>query len=198
MAVTTVFLDRDGVINENRPDHVKSWSEFQFLPGAPEAVARLSQAGARVFVITNQAIINRGMVSRETVDAINQQMVGAINERGGRIDEVAYCPHRPEEQCSCRKPRPGLLLEIARKYGIELKETVVIGDALTDVEAALVAGCQAILVLTGRGSEQLEMATAMGKNGFVVAADLGAATEFLLHELVPSFEGDSGATSEYT
>ena len=180
IGVTAVFLDRDGVINQNRPDHVKDWSEFQFLPGAPEAVTRLSQAGLRVFVFSNQAIINRGMVPRATVDSINQLMVREIQERGGHVEDVAYCPHRPDERCFCRKPRPGLLLALAERHGLNLRHAAVIGDALADVDAGLAVGCRAILVLTGRGREQLLLARATQKSGFVVAPDLEAATELLL------------------
>ena len=175
---SAVFLDRDGVINENRADHVKCWAEFRFLPGAPDAIARLSRAGVRIFVITNQAIINRGMVSREAVDQINSQMAAEVERHGGRIDAIAYCPHRPEEGCGCRKPQPGLLLDLARRHGLDLRATVVIGDALSDVEAGIAAGCRAILVLTGRGPEQL--ARTDGRNGFAVASDLSAAVELLL------------------
>lgn len=178
-----VFLDRDGVINRNRPDHVKAWSEFHFLPGAPEAVARLSQAGLDVFVITNQAIVNRGVVSRDTVDEINHRMVETLVQQGGRILAVAFCPHRPDEQCSCRKPRPGLLLDLAARFNVDLNRSVVIGDALADIEAGQAAGCQAILVLTGRGSEQLKLALESGRNGFVVAADLRDAIDLLLQGL---------------
>ncbi|MGH2460666.1 MAG: D-glycero-alpha-D-manno-heptose-1,7-bisphosphate 7-phosphatase [Chloroflexota bacterium] len=178
--VKAVFLDRDGVINQNRPDHVKHWSEFHFLPGALQAVARLSQAGVGVFIITNQAIINRGMASRETVDWINRRMVEEIERLGGRVEAVAYCPHRPDERCGCRKPQPGLLVDLARRFGLDLRETAVIGDALTDLEAGQAVGCEAVLVLTGRGAEQLLLAPAAGISGFRVAADLGAATTMLL------------------
>jgi D-glycero-D-manno-heptose 1,7-bisphosphate phosphatase len=130
-----VFLDRDGVINENRPDHVKCWDEFRFLQGAPEAIARLSRAGARVFVITNQAIIHNGLATHQAVTTINQRMVQEIRRAGGTILDVAYCPHRADEGCSCRKPSPGLLLRLAQRHGVDLREAVVIGDALTDVEA---------------------------------------------------------------
>src|SRR5579884_1441874 len=133
--VKAVFLDRDGVINQNRLDHVKSWSEFRFLPGAPEAVARLSRAGVRVFVVTNQAIINRGMVPRATVALINQLMVRENAERGGCIEDVAYCRHRPEEGCSCRKPRRGVRLQPAQKHGIDLRGRASGGDSLADVAA---------------------------------------------------------------
>lgn len=178
-----VFLDRDGVINQNRPDHVKDWSEFQFLPGAREAVARLGRAGIAVFVISNQAIINRGMVSRETVDGINRRMVQEIERHGGRIEAIAYCPHRPDEGCGCRKPQPGLLLSLAWRYGLDLRDATVVGDALADVEAGLAVGCQTILVLTGRGREQLRLAEMAGKGGFRVVPDLTAATDLLLHGL---------------
>ena len=179
-----VFLDRDGVINENRPDHVKSWAEFQFLPGVLDGIARLSQAGVHVFVISNQAIVNRGLVSRDSVDTINQRMIDAIRRRGGNVDAVAYCPHRPEEHCDCRKPQPGLLLALARLHGVDLEDAIVIGDALSDVDAAHAAGCKAILVQTGRGGEQLAMAKAAGRNGFAVAPDLRSAIELLLGEAV--------------
>lgn len=178
----TVFLDRDGVINENRADHVKSWAEFSFLPGAPEAVARLTSAGVRAFVVTNQAIVNRGVVSRDTVDAINARMIDEIALHGGRIEAVAYCPHRPDENCVCRKPQPGLLVSLAHEYGVNLNDSVLIGDALGDVEAALAAGCRAILVLTGRGAEQLKLALEAGRTGFDVATDLNEAIELLLQE----------------
>ena len=178
-----VFLDRDGVINENRPDHVKSWAEFQFIPGAPEAVARLSAAGIQVFVITNQAVINRGIVSRSTIDDINHRMVAELERRGARIEAVAYCPHRPEDHCQCRKPQPGLLLDLAHRYSLNLGDTAVVGDALSDIEAGQAAGCQTVLVLTGRGREQLALAKATGKGGFLLAADLSTAVG-LLHQRV--------------
>jgi D-glycero-D-manno-heptose 1,7-bisphosphate phosphatase len=181
-----VFLDRDGVINENRADHVKSWGEFRFLPGAPEAIARLSRAGVLVFVITNQAIVNRGLVSRATVDALNHRMVREIERHGGRIAAVAYCVHRPDEQCGCRKPQPGLLLNLAHRHRLNLDHGVVIGDALTDIEAGRSAGCQTILVLTGRGREQLAMAGAAGMNGFLVAHDLLAAVDLVLQNPIPA------------
>jgi D-glycero-D-manno-heptose 1,7-bisphosphate phosphatase len=178
--MAAIFLDRDGVINENRADHVKSWSEFHFLPGVSEAIARLSRAGIKVFVITNQAVINRGMVPRDVVELINRRMIQELRRQGGRIEMVAHCPHRPEEQCQCRKPEPGLLLSLARDYGVDLEDSVLIGDALTDIDAGQAAGCRTVLVLTGRGREQLAIAAAEGKNGFAVAADLAAAVDLLL------------------
>lgn len=179
-AIEAVFLDRDGVINENRDDHVKNWSEFSFLPGAVEAISTLSRAGFRVFVITNQAMIGRGMVSHDVVDAVNGKMLQELDRLGARVETVAYCPHRPEQDCPCRKPRPGLLLKLAHRYGVDLRRSVVIGDALTDIEAGQAVGCNPILVLTGRGRQQLAQAQAAGKHGFLVADDLQAAVDLLV------------------
>ena len=175
-----IFIDRDGVINENRADHVKSWSEFRFLPGAVEAIARLTRAGMRVFVVTNQAIVNRGMVSRSTIDEVNAAMVDEIERRGGRIEAVAYCPHRPDESCACRKPQPGLLLSLAGRFGLDLTNSTIVGDALSDVEAGRAVGSRAILVLTGRGREQLARAMLAGLAEFTVVDDLAAAADLLV------------------
>ena len=178
--VEAVFLDRDGVINENRPDHVKCWEEFHFLPGVKEAIARLSAAGVRLFVITNQAIVNRGIVTREVVEAVNARMVSELGACAGRIEEVAYCPHAADEACACRKPRPGLLLEVADKHAVDLRRAVLIGDAISDIAAAQAAGCEAILVLTGRGRQELARAVAAGLGGFSVAEDVSGAADLLL------------------
>lgn len=178
-----VFLDRDGVINVNRPDHVKRWEEFEFLPRAVDAIVRLSRAGLSPFVITNQAVVNRGVVSRELVEWMNLRMQRVIERHGGSIRAVAYCPHRPEEACGCRKPRPGLLLDLARSHDIDLSLSVVIGDALSDIEAGQAAGCSTILVLTGRGRDQYALAHATGRNGFAVAPDLAVAAEMVLRSV---------------
>jgi D-glycero-D-manno-heptose 1,7-bisphosphate phosphatase len=177
-----VFIDRDGVINENRADHVKSWAEFRFIPGAVEALARLSRAGVRVFVVSNQAIVGRGIVPADTVDAIHQTMISEIEQAGGRIEAVAYCPHQPDDACACRKPHPGLLLELARAHGVDLRRAVMVGDALTDMQAAEAAGCPGVLVLTGRGSEQLARAPFGFVAAAAVVADLGSAAELLINE----------------
>jgi D-glycero-D-manno-heptose 1,7-bisphosphate phosphatase len=179
-AAPAVFIDRDGVINENRADHVKCWSEFQFLPGAVEAIARLTRAGMRVFVVTNQAIVNRGMASRSMVDAVNTAMIGEIGRGGGHIEAVAYCPHRPEEGCGCRKPEPGLLLNLASHFGVDLRRSTIVGDALSDLAAGRAVGSQTILVLTGRGREQLAQALANGLGDFTVVDDLAAAADLLV------------------
>ncbi|MFN0070624.1 MAG: D-glycero-alpha-D-manno-heptose-1,7-bisphosphate 7-phosphatase [Chloroflexota bacterium] len=179
MFPTTIFLDRDGVINENRTDHVKSWDEFIFLPGALNAIARLSEAGIRLFVITNQAVINRGIVTRAQVDAVNNRMVEVIHQFGGRIEAVVYCPHRPEERCPCRKPAPGLLFQLSEQYQVNLSATLLIGDAWPDIDAGRAAGCNVMLVLTGRGREQLAMASPEYEN-VPIAKDLFEASLLVL------------------
>jgi histidinol-phosphate phosphatase family protein len=175
-----VFLDRDGVICRNRDDHVKSWDEFVFLPGAREALARLAHLNLRLVVITNQAIINRGIVPVEVVESIHTRMVRAIEEAGGRIDRVMYCPHRPDEHCACRKPEPGLLLMAAEEFGLDLSQSYLIGDAETDMQAGRAAGCERYMVLTGRGRRQLVRCWLHGEQGFTVVSDLGSAVDAIL------------------
>jgi D-glycero-D-manno-heptose 1,7-bisphosphate phosphatase len=152
--VTTIFLDRDGVINENRADYVKSWDEFRFLPGAREAIARLTRAGHRIVICSNQAGIARGLISQETVEEIHRRMIAGIEEMGGAIEKVYYCPHAKDADCSCRKPRPGQLLRARDELGIDLSDAIFIGDSITDIRAGQAVGVYSILVLTGLGLEQ--------------------------------------------
>ncbi|HID62631.1 MAG TPA: D-glycero-beta-D-manno-heptose 1,7-bisphosphate 7-phosphatase [Anaerolineae bacterium] len=175
-----VFLDRDGVINENRLDYVKSWAEFTFLPGVFEALRHLAQTDLAVVVITNQSAINRGLVSRATVEEIHARMVAEIARQGGRVDAVFCCPHRPDEDCPCRKPRPGLLLQAAAELGLNLARSYLVGDALSDVEVALALGCTPFLVLTGRGRAQLCRPQARQLESFYVVADLAEAVERII------------------
>jgi D-glycero-D-manno-heptose 1,7-bisphosphate phosphatase len=176
-----VFVDRDGVICHNRRDHVKSWDEFVFLPSALDAMVRLSQSGLRIVIITNQAAINRQLVSAEVVEEINARMVRAIETAGGRVDQVVYCPHRPDEQCSCRKPRPGLLLRAAEELDLDLSCSYLVGDAESDLQAGQAVGCRCYLVLTGRGTRQLLQSWLHGRWGFSIAPNLGAAVNAVLH-----------------
>ncbi|HID24181.1 MAG TPA: D-glycero-beta-D-manno-heptose 1,7-bisphosphate 7-phosphatase, partial [Planctomycetaceae bacterium] len=154
MIKPAVFLDRDGVINENRSDYVKGWEEFVFLPGVFEPLRLLAQNHQAIVVVSNQSAVGRGLVSRETVVAIHRRMQAEIQRRGGRVDAIYYCPHHPDAGCDCRKPRPGLLLRAARELSIDLSRSYLIGDAVSDIEAALAVGCTPIFVLTGRGQEQ--------------------------------------------
>lgn len=146
----TVFVDRDGVINANRADHVLSWSEVEFLPGALDGLALLTRSGFDVIVVTNQAIVNRHQATRAAVDAIHARMVAEIERHGGAVRGVQVCPHRPDEGCGCRKPAPGLLLDAAVRYGVRLSDAILIGDHEHDLEAARRANCSSILVLSGR------------------------------------------------
>lgn len=150
-----IFLDRDGVICENRSDHVKSWDEFRFLPEAKRSLAALSQLGLPIIVVTNQAIVGRKMVPSSVVDDIHRRMVAEIEAEGGRIDRVMYCPHRPEDGCDCRKPGSGMLLQAADEMGIDLSSSYLVGDAATDMLAGQRVGCQLFFLLTGRGFQQL-------------------------------------------
>jgi D-glycero-D-manno-heptose 1,7-bisphosphate phosphatase len=178
-----VFVDRDGVICLNRPDHVKRWREFIFLSRAREALARLAMLDMPIVVVTNQAAINRRLVSTETVEEIHYRMVKEVEAAGGRIDGVYYCPHRPDETCNCRKPEPGLLRQAAGDLGIELQGSYVIGDAFSDIQAGLKVGCTPYLVLTGRGLRQVVSALREAPGRFQVVRDLQeAVTDILLAE----------------
>ena len=179
-----VFLDRDGVICENRPDHVKKWDEFQFLPGAKDSLAALSRLGLAVVVVTNQAVIGRGIVSVSMVDDIHRRMMAEVATFGGRIDRVVYCPHRPEEDCGCRKPKAGMLLQVANEMGIDLSRSYMIGDAASDLLAGQCAGCRTFMVLTGRGLQQLVPAFHSVDGQFTITRNLmGATTHILKAEL---------------
>jgi len=175
-----VFLGRDGVINENRSEYVKSWDEFRFLPGALVSLARLAQSPFSIVVVSNQSAINRGLVSRSEVNAINGRMVRQIEANGGRIHGVYVCPHRPDEGCSCRKPEPGLLHQAAAELAIDLNSSYVVGDALDDMQAGLRARCTPLLVRTGRGEEELARAHDARVVDFVYFPDLPQAVDFIL------------------
>ncbi len=179
--MSTIFLDRDGVINENRPDYVKSWREFHFLPGSREAIARLTQAGHRLVVCTNQAAVAHGTISLEAVQEIHRKMLASIREVGGRIEHVYFCPHEKEGNCACRKPRPGMLLRAQDELGLEMSGAVLIGDSITDIRAALAAGIHAVLVLSGLGWEQLSTHAHEAPGPFRIALDLQHAAELIVH-----------------
>ncbi|MBI5305146.1 MAG: D-glycero-beta-D-manno-heptose 1,7-bisphosphate 7-phosphatase [Chloroflexi bacterium] len=174
-----IFLDRDGVINVNRADHVKSWDEFVFLPGALEALRDLAASEFVIIVTTNQAAIARGMTSEVVVRDIHARMSTAIARAGGRVDAIYFCPHRPEDACACRKPETGMYRDAARALGIDTTRSYVIGDAQADVDAARAIGAQGILVLTGRGGEHHSQMQACARNDYVVVADLPRAVEWI-------------------
>ncbi len=178
--MSTIFLDRDGVINENRSDYVKSWSEFRFLPGSKEAIANLTRAGHRIVVCTNQAGVAKGTISVGTVEEIHRRMVAEIAQAGGSIERVYYCPHSKDENCSCRKPRPGMLLRAREELGIDMHDAILIGDSISDMRAALAAGVHPILVLTGLGREHLREYCQEADGPFHIAENLKNTTEIIL------------------
>jgi D-glycero-D-manno-heptose 1,7-bisphosphate phosphatase len=147
-----VILGRDGILNAYREDHVKAPDEWEPLPGALEAVARLNHAGWHTVVATNQAGIGRGMIDMASINAVHQRMMQLLHEVGGRLDAVFFCPHTPEDDCDCRKPKPGLMKQIAQRYGIELRTVPMVADTLRDLQAARAAGCEPHLVRTGRAA----------------------------------------------
>ncbi|MFB9327863.1 D-glycero-alpha-D-manno-heptose-1,7-bisphosphate 7-phosphatase [Paenibacillus aurantiacus] len=156
---SAVFLDRDGVLNENMAGgYVTAWRQFRWLPGAAAAIALLNKQGWKVFVVTNQACIAKGIASHAAIDGIHDRMLHELRVRGANVSGVYVCPHRPEHGCSCRKPRPGMLLQAAEEHGIDLPASYFIGDSLTDMRAAQAANTQGILVRSGLGRSQEEEA----------------------------------------
>lgn len=155
MTLQAFFLDRDGVLNRERADYVKGWDEFEVLPGTLPALVQLAALNRPIVVITNQSAIGRGLVSAATVDAIHQRFKDEVAVAGGRIDTFYVCPHHPQAGCACRKPKPGLLVQAASDFHLELTECLFIGDSPTDFLAAEAAGCQSLLVQSGRQGSQL-------------------------------------------
>ena len=154
-----IFIDRDGVINKDpggwtRYNYVTEWKDFHFIPGALEALKILKKKGIKVIVVSNQGGVRKGYYTREKLSEINNLMLEEIKKRGGEIEEVFYCIHRDEDNCDCRKPKPGMLETAAKKYGIDPKTTYFIGDAEKDVIAGKKIGCKTILVLSGKSSRK--------------------------------------------
>ena len=146
-----VILDRDGTINHDSDSYVKSPEEWQPIEGSLEAIARLTQAGFRLVVATNQSGIARGLFDTTTLIAIHDKLQKAAAQAGGRIDAFFFCPHAADSACDCRKPKPGMLIQIARRFNVALADVYMVGDAQRDLEAAAAAGAKPVLVLTGKG-----------------------------------------------
>ncbi|MFO7287879.1 MAG: D-glycero-beta-D-manno-heptose 1,7-bisphosphate 7-phosphatase [Gammaproteobacteria bacterium] len=172
-----VVLDRDGVINADSDEYVKSPDEWHPLPGSLEAIARLHRAGFDVVVATNQSGVGRGLFSRETLEAIHARMRDAVAAAGGRIAGIYYCPHRPEDGCTCRKPKPGLLRRIEADFGQPLDGVPFVGDKLADVEAALAVGARPIFVGTPRDDTERSR---LAELGVETHPDLSSAADALL------------------
>jgi D-glycero-D-manno-heptose 1,7-bisphosphate phosphatase len=151
--VKLVILDRDGTINRDSDDYIKSPAEWTPIPGSLEAIARLIQADYRVVVATNQSGIGRGLFDTQALFAIHDKLQRALGQVGGRIDAFFFCPHKAEDNCRCRKPQPGMLLEVARRFNVSLEDVFMVGDSRKDMEAAAAAGARPVLVLTGNGAK---------------------------------------------
>ena len=181
--VKLVILGRDGILNDFRDDHVKAPEEWFPIAGALEAVSRLNHAGWHAVVATNQSGIGRGMIDMALVNAVHAHMLKQLLAVGGRIDAVFFCPHTPADQCDCRKPLPGLMRDIGKRYGIDLKHVPMVADTLRDLQAAHAAGCQPHLVCSGRAAgldaAQIQQMVDLVP-GTRVHADLAAFAEHLL------------------
>lgn len=177
-----IFLDRDGVVIENRPNYVRTWADVAVYPQAVAALARLRGAPHAIIIVTNQSAIGRKLVTLTEAENINARLVETLYQAGARIDAVYMCPHAPEAACACRKPQPGLLLQAAHDLNLNLAASLLIGDALTDLAAGHNAGLtQLALVRTGRGANQLQEPAARAWRQTPVFADLAHA----LQQIVP-------------
>jgi D-glycero-D-manno-heptose 1,7-bisphosphate phosphatase len=146
-----IILDRDGVINYDSDQFIKSPDEWKPIPGSLEAIARLNQWGWRVVVASNQSGVGRGLFGMDTLNAINEKMVKSLAQVGGRLDAIFFCPHAADSTCDCRKPKPGMFLQIAERFNASLERVPSVGDSLRDLQAGVLVGCKPYLVLTGKG-----------------------------------------------
>ncbi|TVO57504.1 MULTISPECIES: D-glycero-beta-D-manno-heptose 1,7-bisphosphate 7-phosphatase [Denitromonas] len=151
-----IILDRDGVINQDSDQFIKSPEEWIPIPGSLEAIARLNQSGWRVVLASNQSGVGRGLFGMDTLNAINAKMVESLAQVGGRLDAIFFCPHAADSTCDCRKPKPGLFKQIESRFNIDLTGVPMVGDSLRDLQAGRAVGCQTYLVLTGKGERTRE------------------------------------------
>ena len=175
-----IVLDRDGVINHDSDQFIKSPEEWRPIPGSLEAIARLNHAGYRVVVATNQSGIGRGLFGMTMLTAIHDKMFRALSHVGGRIDAVFYCPHAADSNCECRKPKPGMLAQISSRFGVDMRQVPVVGDGLRDLQAAAAIGARPMLVLTGKGEKTHQAGGTPA--GTTVYPDLAFAVSSLLAE----------------
>jgi D-glycero-D-manno-heptose 1,7-bisphosphate phosphatase len=178
-----VVLDRDGVICENRSEHVRSWRDFAFVPGAIEAMASLQRAGADLYIATNQPVVGKGFIGTHDLDVIHEKMQGILHGAGVTIKAIAACIHHPLDGCGCRKPATGMLVALADRHDFRLEESFVVGDWISDIEAGASVGAATVLVRTGRG-KQAERIIAAGEGPVPdrIADDLIDAAFWILAE----------------
>ena len=176
-----VFLDRDGTINHDSPDYIKNRSEFKIIPGSIEAIRLLTVSGFTSIIITNQSALARKLISPDELDHIHAVLKAAILSGGGKITDIFFCPHLPDEGCDCRKPAPGLLLQAQLKYNINLGTSIMVGDSAKDIECARNAGCgQAVLVKTGKDDAAEDMLKSKQIDADYTAVDLFDAANWIL------------------
>ncbi|MFU8768456.1 MAG: D-glycero-beta-D-manno-heptose 1,7-bisphosphate 7-phosphatase [Desulfotignum sp.] len=176
-----VFLDRDGVINQDSPHYVRHPDAFHFIPGSRQAIALLTRHGFDIILITNQSVIGRKMVTPRTLDLIFDKLCQGIDAAGGRILDIFFCPHTPDAGCDCRKPLPGLFFQARDRYAIDLSRSLMVGDSATDIMAARSAGCgRAVLVATGNGRQAFQTLTAQGMLPDHYTEDLLAAARWII------------------
>ncbi len=183
-----IILDRDGVINHNSPDYIKSADECVPIEGSIEAIVQLNKAGFTVVIATNQAGLAKGLFELEALEAIHEKITSLVEEQGGEIGAIFYCPHHPDEQCKCRKPKPGMLDAIEAEFNTSVESCYFVGDSLGDLQAALQKGCKPVLVKTGNGEHTLaqltrhEQADALAVNleQVVIADNLMTATAIII------------------
>ncbi|ATE58668.1 D-glycero-beta-D-manno-heptose 1,7-bisphosphate 7-phosphatase [Thauera sinica] len=174
-----IILDRDGVINVDSEQFIKSPDEWKPIPGSLEAIARLNQWGWRVVVASNQSGVGRGLFGMDMLNAINEKMVKSLAQVGGRLDAIFFCPHAADSTCDCRKPKPGLMRQIAERFNVDLAGVPCVGDSLRDLQAGMATGCTPYLVLTGKGAKtrddpELPEGTLVYDDLAAVVADLTA------------------------
>jgi D-glycero-D-manno-heptose 1,7-bisphosphate phosphatase len=181
-----LFLDRDGVIIENRESYVRTWEEVAFYPQALSALARLAPSPFKIVLVTNQSAVGRGIISYDAALEINRRVIAVVEQAGGRIDGAFMCPHAPVDACECRKPRPGLLLQAAQALSIDLSSSMMVGDALSDLQAGRAAGVRwSLLVRTGRGAGQADLPDAQGLRPISLYDSLAEVVEQYASILLP-------------
>jgi len=176
-----VFLDRDGTINKE-VQYLDDAEKLELLPNVAKVIKILNEGGFKVIVITNQSAIARGLLTREKLEEIHNKLSKLLSDEGSKIDAIYYCPHHPDENCECRKPRTGLILKASKEYNISLKDSYMIGDKLVDVETGKNAGCKTILVLTGYGTEEKQKMKTSCRPDFVARNLCDAVSRFICND----------------
>lgn len=175
-----IVLDRDGVINVDSADYIKSAEEWIPIPQSIEAIALLSRAGFDVFIATNQSGVGRALFTLQELNAMHEKFLQQVEAAGGAVAGIAYCPHTPADNCDCRKPKTGLLTQIEERFSCDLKDAYFIGDSVRDIQAAISYGCKPALVTTGKGISAVDTLSRLGITDFLLFSDLASAARFII------------------